>query len=58
MAKLTNIIIHCSDSDFGDAQTIDFWHKQRGWKGIQKLKCVMNRELTPSEKSELDVIVG
>ena len=34
MAKLTNIIIHCSDSDFGDAQTIDLWHKQRGWKGI------------------------
>lgn len=42
MAKLTNIIIHCSDSDFGDAKTIDFWHKQRGWKGIGYHYVILN----------------
>lgn len=28
------IIVHCSDSTFGDAATIDKWHKKRGWDGI------------------------
>lgn len=32
--KVTKHIIHCSDSTFGDAATIDRWHKERGWNGI------------------------
>jgi N-acetylmuramoyl-L-alanine amidase len=34
--KINNIIIHCSDSSFGTAKTINDWHKERGFgaKGI------------------------
>ena len=28
------IIVHCSDSTWGDAKEIDRWHKNNGWKGI------------------------
>ena len=31
---ITKHIVHCSDSTFGDAETIDKWHKERGWNGI------------------------
>lgn len=34
MKKISNLIIHCSDSPFGDANLIDSWHKERGWKCI------------------------
>lgn len=34
MRKLNQIIIHCSDSGFGDAAQIDELHKQRGWRCI------------------------
>ena len=34
MRKINKIIIHCTDSEFGDVETIDGWHKARGWKGI------------------------
>ena len=28
------IVIHCSDSEFGNASLINEWHKSRGWDGI------------------------
>lgn len=34
MREIRKIIVHCSDSDFGDAAVIDQWHKARKWKGI------------------------
>lgn len=34
MKKWKGIVIHCSDSEFGDALMIDRWHKERGWSGI------------------------
>jgi len=34
MREIRKIIIHNTDSDFGDIETIDSWHKQRGWRGI------------------------
>ena len=34
MFKPTQIIVHCSDSAWGDAKAIDEWHKARGWDGI------------------------
>ena len=34
MRKIDKIIIHCSDSFFGDAALIDAWHKERGFSGI------------------------
>jgi len=30
-ANIKKIIIHCSDSNFGDVKLIDKWHKERGW---------------------------
>ncbi len=34
MRNINKHIVHCSDSAFGDAKTIDTWHKERGWIGI------------------------
>ena len=34
MLNWRGIVIHCSDSEFGDAEMIDRWHKERGWSGI------------------------
>lgn len=31
MRKISEIIIHCSDSAFGDWKAIDEWHRARGW---------------------------
>jgi len=31
---LTKIILHCSDSSWGNAAEIDSWHRQKGWNGI------------------------
>lgn len=36
------VIIHCSDSPFGDAATIDRWHKERGWKMIGYHYVILN----------------
>lgn len=30
----THIIVHCSDSPWGDASVIDEWHRARGFHGI------------------------
>jgi len=29
--KPTEIIVHCSDSEWGSVEVIDKWHKSRGW---------------------------
>ena len=42
MRKITKIILHCSDSSFGDAATIDQWHKDRGWDGIGYHHVILN----------------
>jgi len=42
LKKITNIIIHCSDSLFGDAKLIDSWHKERGWKSIGYHFVILN----------------
>jgi hypothetical protein len=44
MAKLKNIIIHCSDSDFGTADIIREWHTSppRNWKDIGYNGVILN----------------
>lgn len=42
MRSIDRIILHCSDSSFGDAALIDNWHKQRGWKGIGYHYVILN----------------
>ena len=34
MRKINKIIIHCSASDFGNAQRVREWHLERGWSDI------------------------
>ena len=40
--NIDKVIIHCSASDFGDAKTIDQWHKDRGWDGIGYHYVILN----------------
>ncbi|MBI3582376.1 MAG: N-acetylmuramoyl-L-alanine amidase [Nitrospinae bacterium] len=42
MREIKKIIIHCSDSEFGDAALIDRCHKERGWKGIGYHYVILN----------------
>ena len=42
MRKIDTLIVHCSDSEFGDAETIDGWHRARGWSGIGYHFVVLN----------------
>ena len=42
MRKINEIILHCSDSSFGDAAIIDSWHKERGWSGIGYHYVILN----------------
>jgi hypothetical protein len=32
--RWTHIVIHHSDSDYGNAALFDDWHRQRGWDGL------------------------
>jgi len=34
MRKIDKIILHCSDSTFGNASLIDEWHRERGFDNI------------------------
>jgi len=50
MRSYKYIIIHCSDSEWGDAKVIDSWHKERGFKEIGYNYVVMNgRRKTKNE---------
>ena len=42
MKKWGNIIIHCSDSDWGCVREIRDWHLQRGWRDIGYHFVIMN----------------
>jgi N-acetylmuramoyl-L-alanine amidase len=47
MAKISNIIIHCSDSEFGSASEIRRWHMKRGWSDIGYHFVILNGLLVP-----------
>lgn len=42
MREINKIIVHCSDSDFGNAGVIDKWHRGRGWNEIGYHYVVLN----------------
>ncbi len=42
MREIKKIIIHCSDSSFGDTALIDKWHKERGWDGVGYHWTILN----------------
>jgi len=49
---MTNVIVHCSDSSFGNAALISKWHTQpdpkgRGWDAIGYHYVILNGRLGP-----------
>jgi N-acetylmuramoyl-L-alanine amidase len=42
MRPIDLVVIHCSDSLYGDATLIDVWHKQRGWAEIGYHYVILN----------------
>lgn len=46
--SITDIVIHCSDSLFGNAEIINAWHKERGWKEIGYHYIILNGYATTS----------
>lgn len=40
--KISNIIIHCSDSRFGSASLVEKWHNERGFNGIGYHFVILN----------------
>jgi hypothetical protein len=50
MRKINKIIVHCSDSSFGDVKEIDRWHKQKGWNKIGYHYIILNGFRKSSQK--------
>ncbi|APF20321.1 N-acetylmuramoyl-L-alanine amidase family 2 [Caldithrix abyssi DSM 13497] len=42
MREIRKIIIHCTDSQWGNVEIIDRWHKERGWEGIGYHYLILN----------------
>ena len=42
MREIEVLVVHCSDSPWGDAEVIDGWHKARVWNGIGYHFVVLN----------------
>jgi len=42
MRKINTIILHCSDSAFGNAELIGEWHVDRGWRMIGYHIVILN----------------
>lgn len=42
MKTIKKVIIHTSDSAWGNALVIDDWHRKRGWKGIGYSAVITN----------------
>lgn len=42
MKKISNLVIHCSDSEWGCAREIRQWHIERGWRDIGYHFVILN----------------
>ena len=47
MREIKKIVIHCSDSGFGDVDQIRDWHRARGWRDIGYNFVITNGFLFP-----------
>ena len=45
MRKEKLLVIHCSDSRWGNACLIDSWHRERGWSGIGYHWVILNGKI-------------
>jgi len=43
---MINVIVHCSDSSFGNAALIDSWHRQRGFTMIGYHFVILNGRIS------------
>lgn len=50
MRPIHTLIIHCSDSPFGDAKQINVWHKKKGWNGIGYHHVITNGVINNGDK--------
>ena len=44
---IKRLVLHCSDSTWGDAKTIDEWHRKRGFREIGYHGVILNGCRTP-----------
>ncbi|MCF7810928.1 N-acetylmuramoyl-L-alanine amidase [bacterium] len=49
MRKIDSVVLHCSDSPYGNAALIESWHKARGFKSIGYHYIILNGY--PTEQS-------
>lgn len=54
MREIKKIILHCSDSIVGEAELINIWHQERGWKMIGYHFVILNGCRTPIYQKEDD----
>jgi len=47
MGTITNIIVHCSASSWGDVRSIRQWHTDKGWKDIGYHFVILNGRILP-----------
>jgi len=49
MKKFKGIVVHCSDSEFGNALMIEKWHKERGWSTIGYHMTILNGHISKDD---------
>ena len=54
MKEKRDLIIHVSDSDFGDAALVDAWHKERGFDEIGYNFVILNGYRKKGKFEEVD----
>ena len=54
MREIRRVVVHHSASDFGDADLIDSWHRERGWRGIGYHYVILNGRRNGSLKYRKD----
>jgi N-acetylmuramoyl-L-alanine amidase len=57
MSKLNNIIIHCSDSEFGSASEIRRWHLSNGWFDIGYHFVILNGNILSETKNRTGLYI-
>jgi len=50
MREIDEIIIHSSDSTFGNAALIDHWHRERGWDCIGYHVVILNGKISSDQE--------
>lgn len=53
--EIDEIIIHTSDSTYGNAALIDHWHRERGWDKIGYHKVILNGKIDNSTDYDISV---